>query len=128
MFFTVVRKVLGAIILFVNFVTQPKAMVRSAEQQADVDSECQSLALYQYNACPFCVKVRRVMTRLNLPIDLRDAKISPYREELETAGGHLKVPCLRIETASGVEWMYESSDIMAYLEQRFAADQSGETV
>ncbi|MDF3852182.1 hypothetical protein [Achromobacter denitrificans] len=30
------------------------------------------------------------------------------------------MPCLRIEEAGGTRWMYESSDIIAYLEQRFA--------
>ena len=35
-------------------------------------------------------------------------------------GGKVKVPCLRIEEAGGTRWMYESNDIIAYLEQRYA--------
>ncbi|HAI96784.1 MAG TPA: glutaredoxin, partial [Methylococcaceae bacterium] len=35
-------------------------------------------------------------------------------------GGKLKVPCLRIEEDGKVSWMYESSDIINYLEDRFA--------
>ena len=30
-------------------------------------------------------------------------------------GGKTMVPCLRIESKDGVEWLYESSDINAYL-------------
>ncbi|ROS00997.1 glutathione S-transferase-like protein [Sinobacterium caligoides] len=120
MFFTVVRKVLGAIILLVNAITQPKPIQRDAKEQAQIDVACQSLSLYQYHACPFCVKVRRVITRLNLPIELRDAKEEGFAAELLAGGGIKKVPCLRIESEAGIEWMYESSDIMAYLERRFA--------
>jgi len=39
-------------------------------------------------------------------------------------GGKLTVPCLKIENDSGeVTWMYESSDIVAYLEGRFMGNQ-----
>ena len=41
------------------------------------------------------------------------------REEL-LCGGDLKVPCLRIpEGERGVHWMYESKEIIGYLEGRF---------
>ncbi|MBT7717899.1 MAG: glutathione S-transferase domain-containing protein, partial [Halieaceae bacterium] len=37
-------------------------------------------------------------------------------------GGNLKVPCLRIDQGEqDYEWMYESKDIIQYLEARFAA-------
>ncbi|WP_141710024.1 glutathione S-transferase N-terminal domain-containing protein, partial [Vibrio splendidus] len=32
----------------------------------------------------------------------------------------VKVPCLRIEKGGKTEWMYESSDIVTYLEKQFA--------
>jgi glutathione S-transferase len=61
------------------------------------------------------------MHRLNVPVALHDAKRDPQaREQLLAGGGKVKVPCLRIEEAGGTRWMYESSDIIAYLEQRFA--------
>ncbi len=31
----------------------------------------------------------------------------------------MKVPCLKIEQAGEVTWMYESNDIISYLNQRF---------
>ncbi|MXY52559.1 MAG: glutathione S-transferase domain-containing protein, partial [Gammaproteobacteria bacterium] len=30
------------------------------------------------------------------------------------------VPCLRIESAAGTRWMYESADIIDYLDSRLA--------
>jgi glutathione S-transferase len=51
----------------------------------------------------------------------KDAKRNPqFAKELVEGGGSLKVPCLRIEENDGaVTWMYESSDIIQYLEKRF---------
>lgn len=80
------------------------------------------LALYQFHACPFCVKTRRTLHRLNVPVALRDAKNDPvHRQALQEGGGRVKVPCLRIEEAGKVTWMYESKAIIAYLDERFAA-------
>ena len=118
----IVRAILGALILFFNWVFTPKSIKREATEQAEIDSQTQNLALYQYAACPFCVKVRRAMKRNGLNIETRDAKRSEQaKEELVNGGGQLKVPCLRIEEDNGeVRWMYESCDIINYLEQRFS--------
>jgi len=117
----VVRAVLGALILFFNWVFTPKSIKRDASEQDSVDVQTKKLALYQYAACPFCVKVRRAMKRSALNIETRDAKRSEkFKEELLQGGGQLKVPCLRIEEENGdVRWMYESGDIIDYLEGRF---------
>ena len=117
----VVRWLLGRLILTLNFVFSPKKMQRTAEEQAKVDAETSELSLYQFEACPFCVKVRRSMRRLNLNVEMRDAKKNPqYSHELESKGGKRKVPCLRIEKEGEVQWLYESNDIIAHLEKRFA--------
>ena len=117
----VVRAILGALILLLNWVFTPKSIKREASEQAAIDAQTAKLALYQYAACPFCVKVRRAMKRSGLNIETRDAKRSEqFKEELVKGGGQLKVPCLRIEEESGdVRWMYESGDIISYLEGRF---------
>lgn len=117
----VIRWLLGRIILTLNFLTAPKGLSRSVAEQQDVNSQTSQLALYQFAACPFCVKVRRSMKRLSLEIELRDAKQNQtFRSELEQQGGRIKTPCLRIENKAGdVTWMYESNDIINYLEQRF---------
>jgi len=116
-----IRWFLGRVILLLNFVFSPKGVKRSSDAQQQVDAKAQSLALYQFEACPFCVKVRRAMKRQSVNFDLRDAKNDQtHRAELQEGGGKVKVPCLRIEKDGDVQWMYESSDIVAYLEKEFA--------
>ncbi|MCL6416174.1 glutaredoxin [Aestuariirhabdus sp. Z084] len=119
---TLIRFLLGRIILALDFIFTPRSPKRSPEQQQLLDQQTAKLALYQFQACPFCVKVRRAIKRQGLHIQTRDAKgDSGYRSELEAEGGRIKVPCLRIETEQGdIRWMYESSEIISYLEQRFA--------
>ena len=118
----IIRLILGKLILFFNWVFSPRVTQRDPEIQAGIDAQTASLRLYQYEACPFCVKVRRAMKRNTLTIETRDVKRSASaREELLAGGGNLKVPCLRIENERGqAEWLYESSDIVRYLEDRFA--------
>ena len=115
------REGLGRLIVLIDWITRPRQIKRPNDQQAQIEQDIQGLSLYQLYACPFCVKTRRAMHRLNLPIETRSvAQNSPYRDELESQGGAIKSPCLRIEEAGKVRWMYESGDIISYLEQRFA--------
>ncbi|WFF40314.1 glutaredoxin [Salinicola endophyticus] len=96
-------------------------ITRSAEDQAAVDEAAAQLALYHFQRCPFCVRVRHQIERLGVPIELRDIQRDPdHRRDLIAGGGRGMVPCLRIVHDDGqVEWMYESADINRYLEQRF---------
>ncbi|GAA5193664.1 glutaredoxin family protein [Ferrimonas gelatinilytica] len=114
----IIRWILGRLVLLINALTAPKPPKRAPEQQAELDKAMAPYRIYQYEACPFCVKVRRALRRNGLNIELRDAKREPYRSELQSGGGRLMVPCLRIEDGSEVRWMYESGDIIAYLEQQ----------
>ena len=81
------------------------------------------LALYHHSTCPFCLRVRAVMGTLGLSIELRNIREnSAYREELIREGGKPQVPCLRIDSGSDrVTWMYESQDIIDYLQTHVAA-------
>ncbi|CAB3717400.1 glutaredoxin family protein [Achromobacter kerstersii] len=120
MFVKALRVGLGQLIVLGDALTRPRPQKRSAQGQAAVNKDAAALALYQFNACPFCVKTRRAMHRLNVPVALRDAKNDPQaREQLLTGGGKVKVPCLRIDDADGTRWMYESNEIIAYLDKRF---------
>ncbi|MWV13528.1 glutaredoxin [Pseudomonas sp. R-28-1W-6] len=113
---------LGQLIILIDFLTRPRKLKRSAEAQARVEREAAGLALYQFHACPFCVKTRRTLHRLNVPLALRDAKNdSSHRQALLEQGGKLQVPCLRIEEQGESRWLYESKAISAYLNERFAA-------
>lgn len=116
------RNGLGQLIIFIDFITRPSKMKRSAEAQVEVVKEAEKLALYQFNACPFCVKTRRTMHKLNLPIKLKDAKNNDQdRQLLLEQGGKIQVPCLRIQSEGKDEWLYESKAINTYLTNRFAA-------
>ncbi len=118
----VVRWLLGRLILLFDALFAPKPTIRPGDVQSAVDAQTTKLKLYQYLACPFCVKTRRAIRRLGLNIETRDALRDPiYREELITRGGRAQVPCLQITHADGrVEWLYESGDIITYLQSRFA--------
>ena len=118
-----IRLILGQIILFLDRMTSPQPLARPKEIQAQVDAQTRFLTLYEFNACPFCVKVRRATRRLSLPIQTKDVqKDESARAELMAGGGEYQVPCLRIQKEDGsVQWMYESSDIIQYLEGRFGS-------
>jgi glutaredoxin len=118
---SIIRWLLARIIFIVDLLFRPRKYKHSNDTQAEYDTRTKSLTLYQFAACPFCVKVRWAIRRLGLSIAYRDAKRNAqYAKELVEGGGHLKVPCLRIEKGDGnVEWMYESSDIIAYLSEHY---------
>jgi len=121
-FFKTLRTVLGPFMLLKERLTQPSGVVREPSVQTTVNLQCKNLALYQFNTCPFCIKVRQEMRRLSLPIEHRDAQHNAaYRSELQQGGGAVKVPCLKITDASGKsQWLYDSAAIIAYLRSRFA--------
>nr|WP_260525053.1 glutathione S-transferase N-terminal domain-containing protein [Pseudomonas sp. MWU16-30322] len=121
-FVKALRVGLGQLIIFIDFITRPGKKQRPAEVQAQVNSAAKDLTLYQFHACPFCVKTRRTLRRLNVPVALKDAKNNEHdRQTLLEQGGKIKVPCLRIEENGQTTWMYESKVIIDYLDKRFAA-------
>jgi len=120
--FKPVRWVLGQIIIFIDWATRSTPVQRSAKEQAEVDQQTKNMALYQFPMCPFCVKTRRQIHRLALNIENRDARNDlKWNQELISEGGKYQVPCLRIIKDDGsVEWMYESTDINQYLNEKYA--------
>ena len=113
-----IRWILGKIILGLDKLTAPAPMIRSVEEQKQLDEATAQLKLYQFHACPFCVKVRREIRRLNLKIELVDALNDKTAEErLINEGGKRQVPCLYIVNEDkSVTWLYESNAIMIYLQ------------
>jgi len=100
--------------------TDVTAVERSAEEQQKIDMETADLALYHYDSCMYCARVRKAISRLNLKIELRDVmREAKHRRDLEQCGGSTTVPCLRIGLGENGKWMYESADIIAYLAKRF---------
>ena len=79
------------------------------------------LELYEFEACPYCRKVREALSILDL-----EARIFPcpkggprFREEVRRRGGKAQFPWL-VDPNSGTE-MYESAEIVAYLFERYGA-------
>lgn len=116
----IIRKILGPILLFGDAITRPRQIKRTEQERGKLDLKTQNLQLFEFRTCPFCVKVRRNIHRLNLRIKIRDARNEPdTAQELIAGGGKRQVPCLRIEEGKDVQWMYESNEINAYLNKNF---------
>jgi len=121
-FFRIIHAIVGPVLLGLDWLTSPKGIERTPVEQQRIDAQTSRLVMYQFLTCPFCIKARRAIRRLSLNIETRDAlHHAPSRRQLLEGGGQVKVPCLRITNADGnVEWMYESDDIISYLQKNFA--------
>ena len=120
-FFRTLRLILTPVVLLSEKLGTPTAISRAPEAQARADAESAKLALYQFRACPFCIKVRKEIARLGVNLETRDAQHDQqHRAELEKGGGRIKVPCLLIRHEDGrQEWLYESDAIKSWLQDRF---------
>jgi len=77
------------------------------------------LTLFNMEGSPYCRKVRETLSELDLEYVVRNLpKGSPKRAELTRRGGKMQVPYL-IDPNTRRE-MYESDDIIAYLEAQYA--------
>jgi glutathione S-transferase len=79
----------------------------------------QPLELWSFEASPFCRIVREALSSLELRYRLHNvAKNSPSRAAFVERSGRMMVPWL-VDPNTGVE-MFESADIVAYLEETYA--------
>ncbi len=118
-FLKLLREGSGRLLIFIDWVFRPSIIKRSDEEQFIVDQKTKSLKLYEFYACPFCIKTRRAIKRLNLIVETRNAQKGDFRTELESSGGKIQVPCLKITRDGEVSWLYESNDIIRYLDKHF---------
>ena len=83
------------------------------------------LELYEFEACPFCRRLREAMSEYDL-----DAMVYPcprggtrFRPKALALGGKEQFPFLVDPNATGgtdgTPWMYESADIVAYLRRTY---------
>ena len=78
------------------------------------------LALYMRPSCPFCVRVTDYCREAGLLLETRNIAQGEHLEALMVGGGKRQIPCLRIQDDAGrSHWLYESLDIIAYLQQQF---------
>lgn len=72
--------------------------------------------LYQFDSCPFCMRVRNVIDELGVDVEI--VHISPWdRSKVVELSGQSGVPLLVDEEKDLV--MPESADIIAYLRETY---------
>ncbi|MCW5830487.1 MAG: glutathione S-transferase N-terminal domain-containing protein [Deltaproteobacteria bacterium] len=83
------------------------------------------LELYEFEACPFCRKVREALTELDLEVMIypcpKGGKI--YRPRVKQLGGKEMYPFL-VDPNTGVQ-LYESADIVGYLFKTYGGRAAG---
>ncbi|MCP5142685.1 MAG: glutathione S-transferase N-terminal domain-containing protein [Gammaproteobacteria bacterium] len=122
LFFKLVRLIVTPFLLSWEWLAGRPTVHRSAQAQQRLDAVTAGMTLYQFKTCPFCVKTRIHIKRLGLNIATRDAQHDQQaRAELQSGGGKIQVPCLRIAGDDGGMWLYESTAIIAHLDA-LAAD------
>ena len=94
---------------------------RSAAGQQELDHEVRQMSLYCTPTCLFCLRVRFLIRKLSLKIQIKNVLTSmDAQRELLEQGGRSMVPCLCVQQSDGTRtWMYESADINHYLRQQF---------
>jgi glutathione S-transferase len=94
------------------------AQVRSGMENRQQPDE--PIELYNFEASPYCRKVRETLDELGLDTLVHNvAKMSKRRPELIERGGTMMVPYL-VDPNTG-EAMYESDDIVEYLQHHYGA-------
>lgn len=77
------------------------------------------MTLYYKETCPFCQNVLSVAEELNITLDLQDVTADQnIATKLVELGGKRQVPYL-VDTDKDVA-MYESEDIIHYLQEQYA--------
>ncbi|EDY87209.1 Glutathione S-transferase, N-terminal domain subfamily [gamma proteobacterium HTCC5015] len=89
------------------------------ENPEQAQAQLADLKLYYFSSCPFCQRVLRHLQALELEVELCDISASTaHRNALQQGGGRTTVPCLYIGKEE--RWLYESKDIITFIDQRIA--------
>uniref|UniRef100_A0ACD5UC19 Uncharacterized protein n=1 Tax=Avena sativa TaxID=4498 RepID=A0ACD5UC19_AVESA len=83
-----------------------------------------TLQLYEFEACPFCRRVREAMTELDLSAEVYPCPKGSlrHRDVVRKIGGKEQFPLL-VDASTGVT-MYESGDIVKYLSRQYGQGKS----
>ncbi|CAN1235587.1 hypothetical protein LINPERPRIM_LOCUS4550 [Linum perenne] len=91
------------------------------------DSPLKPLQLFEFEACPFCRRVREAMTELDLSAEVYPCPKGSrrHREIVRELGGKEMFPFL-VDPNTGIS-MYESGDIVKYLFEQYGKGRSPST-
>ena len=84
--------------------------------------ENEKYTLYVKDGCPFCAKVLNFMDEHHIVLPIVKTNLMEHDaiyDELINLGGKFQVPCLDIDGTA----MYESDDIIAYLNKTFVENE-----
>ncbi|CAL1409916.1 unnamed protein product [Linum trigynum] len=102
-----------------------KSIVRlSWEDQETTGVPLKPLQLFEFEACPFCRRVREAMTELDLSAEVYPCPKGSrkHREIVRKLGGKEQFPFL-VDPNTGI-LMYESGDVVKYLFQQYGQGKS----
>uniref|UniRef100_A0A0C9RQ24 TSA: Wollemia nobilis Ref_Wollemi_Transcript_26295_1278 transcribed RNA sequence n=1 Tax=Wollemia nobilis TaxID=56998 RepID=A0A0C9RQ24_9CONI len=96
-----------------------KALLDVATMREEKGQPERLLQLYEFEACPFCRRVREAFTELDLSAEIYTCPKGSvrHRELVRRAGGKEQFPYL-VDPNTGVS-LYESGDIVKYLFQKY---------
>lgn len=93
-------------------------------QRAEREDPPMLLQLFEFEACPFCRRVREALTELDLSVEVYPCPKGSvrHREMVKRSGGKEQFPFL-FDPNTGIS-LYESSDIVEYLFQQYGKGRS----
>ncbi|KAB8095028.1 hypothetical protein EE612_022605 [Oryza sativa] len=103
----------GAVSFSLTFATMAAA---EAKERPPMDLLPQNVVLYQYQACPFCNKVRAFLDYHDIPYKV--VEVNPLSKKEIKWSEYKKVPILTVDG----EQLVDSSDIINILQQRVCPD------
>ena len=74
------------------------------------------VVLYQSPFCYFCQKVMMFMRQKGIELETRSTSEREHAMALRAGGGKTQVPCLLIGEGHNAKWLYESDDMIRYLQ------------
>ncbi|RWR90324.1 hypothetical protein CKAN_01941500 [Cinnamomum micranthum f. kanehirae] len=96
-----------------------RSILGSSHNQESSENPPTFLQLYEFEACPFCRRVREAMTELDLSVEVYPCPKGSlrHREAVRIIGGKEQFPFL-VDPNTGIS-MFESGDIVKYLFQQY---------
>ena len=110
----------GRFLLIAGRCIRLNIMSRSPSELQSLSRETRGMALYYHQLSPKCIKTRRLVEQLNIPLEFRDIrKCQVHRDDLLSGMGEFKVPCLKIADDGKIAWLDDHDSILSYLMEKF---------